>query len=477
MTTQTLAIEKGSFRDPSGYVFAHDNQIFRAITQRGSSNYLKLKESGLIDKLIKEGRLVATEEVNKSSVPNLPENIAYVVQHQKLPFISYPYEWGFENLKAAALFHLDFHLRVLESGFTLSDATAYNVQFVGAKPVFIDLLSIVPYQEGEYWMAHRQFCEQFIAPLVLRAYLGITHNAWYRGNQEGISVNELRKILPLKAYFSLNMWIHIILQADLQQRRINEGVIDKASHQTKASGELTRRPMPLAGYKQMLTSLRKWIATLTPKDRDEKSIWGDYASTNTYNAESRDIKKEFVSRFVERVKPELLWDFGCNSGDYSVLALNSGAKRVVGFDVDQQALDMAFARAQQTNLPYQAAYFDAANPSPSQGWAQVERKGLMQREKPNAILVLAFIHHLSIARNIPLNQVIDWILSFANEGVIEFVGKNDPTSLILLKNREDIFDDYTLENFNALLSQKATIVEQCPVPNSDRVLFAYSVNR
>lgn len=425
-------------------------------------------------KFVSEGWLVGTEVVGKDDVGiSIPDDVCYIVNHSRLPFISYPYEWGFEALKKAALHHLDFHMVLLQNGFNLSDATAYNIQFIGAKPIFIDLLSIVPYETGAYWLAHRQFCEQFLVPLLLRSTLGVQHNAWYRGALEGISVEEFKKLLPIRSYFSLNVWIHIILQTLLQQKQVSKGVIDKEKHETKMSTEMARRPLPLNGFRQMLMGLRRWIDKLEPKDKTARSTWGDYASENTYNDEARAIKRTFVEAFVRKERPSLLWDFGCNSGDYSVLALESGAERVIGFDMDQNALDSAFLRAEIDGLAFQPVYFDAANTSPSQGWNQQERRGLKQRGKPDSILALAFIHHLAIGRNIPLPEIVDWLLGFAPAGVIEFVGKGDPTTQVLLRNRKDIFDGYTLIHFEALLSERAVIVSSVAIPNSDRTLFSY----
>ena len=106
----------------------------------------------------------------------------HLLEHPRVPFISYPYEWSASLLRKAALHHLDTQLEALERGFTLSDATAYNVQFVGPKPVFIDHLSFRPYRDGEIWAGHRQFCMQFLNPLIIWSRLGIAPNPWYRGN-------------------------------------------------------------------------------------------------------------------------------------------------------------------------------------------------------------------------------------------------------------------------------------------------------
>ncbi len=174
-------VDSASFRDPSGHVYKIDGRIYRTVTDRALDDFEALRASGVYDELATAGKVVAAEIV-QGGVPELLRREARVVlEHPLLPFISYPYEWSFAALKAAALHHLEVHQAVLERGMTLSDASAYNIQFIGARPIFIDTLSIRPYREGEYWTAHRQFCEQFLIPLLLRAMFGTPHNDWYRG--------------------------------------------------------------------------------------------------------------------------------------------------------------------------------------------------------------------------------------------------------------------------------------------------------
>src|SRR5690606_24922064 len=127
------------------------------------------------DRLVEKGRLVPTREVDAGVLGALASDPSMVLQHERLPFISYPYEWSFPLLKAAAILHLTVQLDALEADFSLSDSTAYNVQFDGVRPVFIDVLSFRKYHDGEVWAGHRQFCEQFLNPLLLRSYFGIPH--------------------------------------------------------------------------------------------------------------------------------------------------------------------------------------------------------------------------------------------------------------------------------------------------------------
>ena len=180
-----------------------------------------------------------------------------------------------------------------------------------------------------------------------------------------------------------------------------------------------------------------------------------------------------MAEFVGQTRPRLLFDLGCNTGDYAALALQAGAGAVVGFDFDQRALEIAFARAEAERLDFLPLFLDAANPSPDQGWRQSERAGFTARARPDALLALAFEHHLAIGRNVPLDQLLDWLTGLAPRGVIEFVPKADPTVRQMLALREDIFDGYDEAAFTACLARAARIVGSEVVSAHGRRLFRY----
>ena len=455
--------EGGSFRDPSGHVYLLGDRVLRSVSQSAVADYEFVRDSGLLDDLARTGQVVASKEVSPALL-NSPEAVVYVLEHPKLPFISYPYEWPFAALKAAALLQLDVQLEALDRDVTLSDASAYNVQFMGSRPVFIDVLSFTRYEEGAFWTAHRQFCEQFLNPLLLTALRGVPYNAWFRGTLEGIQTVELNRLLSWRDKLSWNVFSQVSLQAKLQG---TAQVSKQGDLEVVKKGRLSK-----AAFRNMLTSLRQWIDRLEPPG-GQVTTWGDYADNNTYSRDEVAAKRKFITEFVTETRPQLLWDIGCNSGDYSEVAIEGGAKRVIGFDFDLKALDAAFARAKAKDLPYHPLFLDAANPSPGQGWRGLERKSLGARAKADALVALAFIHHMAIGRNIPLDDVIDWLIGLAPEGVIEFVEKDDPTVRQMLQFREDIFDSYSREAFLDAVRARADIVKETVVTSDQRLMVWY----
>ncbi|WP_133152929.1 class I SAM-dependent methyltransferase [Vibrio breoganii] len=460
-----IKIDSGSFRDSSGRVYIDSSgRIYRTIMPCAEKRYSKLKISGLLEEIIEKKMLVNTWELEN----NLIEECSYFLEHEKLPIITYPYEWTPSQLKLAAIFHIDFQLYLLEKGWTLTDATAFNIQFIPSTgdPIFIDLLSIRPYVEGEYWIGQNQFCEQFLNPLLLYYKLKIPFNDIYKGTMTGVSNSFISKILPLHKYFSPTLMTNIILPSIIQ---------DKSTKKQKKNSEQklkTAHPLPKYALEKILINIKNYIINLDVTDK-RTSTWSEYQRNNTYTLESCKVKREFISEFCSSVKSHTLWDIGCNSGEYSLIALESGASNVIGIDADIEALDLAYHRAKSTKYNFTPVYSDLSNPSANQGWRLNERTELYERSKPDSILALALIHHLVIGKNIPMYDVIDWITSIASQGVIEFVGKKDETVIEMLAFRDDIFKNYTVELFESYLSDKAKIIKKTNIPNSERVIYWY----
>lgn len=452
--------DPASFRDPSSHVYREGTRVLRALSPSAAPHYEYVRDEGLLARWIERRWVVGTREIDAPAIPGV--DARYVLEHDPVRFVSYPYEWSFPALKAAALLHLDLQLDALRHGVHLSDASAYNVQFDGARPMFIDIPSFRRYHPGEYWAGHRQFCEQFLNPLLLRSAVGVPHNAWFRGSLEGITAAELNALLPAARKMSWNIISHVTLPARLAARA--------AASRRPASAP--RRPLPTRAYAGLLNQLRDWIAGLEPLG-PAQTTWSHYETTHTYSDDERERKHAVVARFMQRVRPAMVWDVGCNTGEFAQLALESGAEAVVGFEPDHGACERAYARAATLPRPFLPLVIDVANPSPGQGWNEHERSGLAARGPADAILALAVTHHLAIGRNVPLDDVAAWLTAQAPAGVVEFVPKDDPMVRLMLASRADVFDAYTMEAFASALARFARVVASETVSASGRCLFVY----
>lgn len=458
--------ERSSFRDPAGQVLeSDDGRVFRAIAARAMDDFHAARASAAVRTLVAEGALIAAEpaDAGPPELQRLTPPGGALVEHPRLPFVSYACEWPFAALKAAALLHLDVQLRLLEDGLALADASTFNVQFIGTRPTFIDWLSLRRCREGEYWTAHAQFCTQFLHPLLLTALRGVPHHAWLRGRQEGLPGRDLAALLPLRARLSPRLWAHVLLPLRLERRVASRRVL---------AARMRRRPLPRRAYRGLLLQLRRWIEGLAPRRAD--TPWGRYSSAASYSERDAQAKAAAVRAFAAAHTPRQIWDLGCASGEFAAAALDAGARTVVGFDNDPGILERAFAHAQKTDRGLLPLYQDLADPTPAQGWHHRERRSLLQRaDQAEALLALAVTHHLAIERSIPLPQIAAWLAALAPRGLVEFVPRGDPRTDDLLALRDRDFADYTPAAFEAALGKHATFQRVPMASATGRLLYAF----
>ncbi len=458
---QNIVRHPSSFRDPAGTVYTSGNRIIRGLTDEGFARYSVVKNSGLLDSLIKTNKVISSHELTEVGEGS---NYVKFLEHELIEFISYPYEWPFLLLKEAALHHLAIQITALKHEISLIDASAYNIQFKGVNPIFIDVLSFKSYQTGEFWNAHRQFCEHFLNPLLLYAIKNIPYHDWYRGSMEGVSTEMLARLLPSRSWFSLNYLVHILLPAHNQNKskKTNDRIVSRSHY----------HQFPKSIYLRFLEQLHRWIQKLQLKSQ-QMTTWEDYTTTRFYTEKQLIEKREFISEFVKATKPKQLWDLGCNDGEFAQIALKNGAGYVIGFDADLGALDKAVIRAKQNNLNFLPLYQQISNLTPNQGWLSKERLSILDRGAPNALIALALIHHLALGHNLPLNEIIQLLTSISPCGVVEFVPKTDPTAQKMLALKGDCFPHYTEQNFQRILAEQSSIVKTLTLSESGRTLYWY----
>lgn len=452
-----------SFRDPRGRVWRVGRRVLRALSEAGRADFEAARGAGLVGRLEERGWLIPSQVRPAGEFPAIQPVPALLLEHPEITFVSHPYEWSFEQLRRAALLTLDLHLEAVAAGFNLVDSSAYNVQFRGAQPVFIDVLSLRPRAAGEPWWGHRQFCEQFLNPLLLQSLLGVSFQPWYRGSPEGLPVEALARLLPWHRRLSPNVLMHVVLQARLQRGARQRSTSDLT--------RLRRRQVSPAALAGMLDGMRRWVARLSRGG--PPTPWEAYDREVPYSQPEERAKRAFVAEFTRAARPAQLWDLGCNTGVYAELALAEGAAEVIGFDGDEGAIEAAFRRAEARRLAFLPLLIDLTDPSPDQGWRQAERAGLGARQSADALLALALVHHLALGRNVPLPEALAWLVSLAPRGVIEFVPKADATVQRMLAVREDVFGDYDRESFERALRRCARVERSAVVSASGRELFHY----
>ncbi|CAG0971501.1 hypothetical protein ANAEL_01207 [Anaerolineales bacterium] len=447
-----------SFRDPSGFLFTQNGILYRQINRAYSKDYARLVDSGLYEKLVKAGLLIQHVEVDQ---PPMVSELAFkVIQPESVPFISYPYEWSFSQLKDAALATLSIQKRALKLDMSLKDASAYNIQFVRGKATLIDTLSFEIYKEGEPWVAYRQFCQHFLAPLALMAYRDVRLSQLLRIYIDGIPLDLASELLPVKTKFNFGLLTHIHIHAGAQKRYSDKVLSPRKGGMSKQA---------LTG---LIESLEGTVNKLTWKPAGTE--WGDYYENTNYTDTAFEHKKQLVKEWSAEKKPALVWDLGGNTGVFSREAASSGAF-TVSFDIDPAAVEQNYrvvkAQKEQNILPL---VLDLTNPSPALGWDNLERDSFGARGPVDMALALAVIHHLAISNNVPLPQLADFFAAHCKWLVIEFVPKSDSQVKKLLASREDIFPNYTREGFEAAFSLRFKIHKGELVRDSERVLYLMS---
>jgi hypothetical protein len=450
---------QGSFKDPDGYVIVKNATYYRVLTSKYAAQYRQLMDSGLYQQLVDKKMLIPHQEVDLHVADSFK-----VIQPEQLSFISYAYEWSFNQLKDAALLTLDIQLAALDKGMTLKDASAFNVQYHQGTPVFIDTSSFELLDEKKPWVAYGQFCRHFLAPLALMSYTDLRLNALFNANLDGIPLDLCAKLLPFKSKFNLGIYTHLHLHAKAVKNY-------EAKNQKVTSNN--GRTLNLKALQNIIKHLRLTVDGL--KNLGQKTEWDDYyASNNNYTDKAFTNKQSWINAELEKRSSDLKlgWDVGANDGTFSRI-LAKHAQQVVAMDIDTNAVDANYLRLKkegETNiLPL---VIDLANPSAAYGWNTQERESIFERNKPDIIMALALIHHISIGLNVPLANAASFFAQRTNKYLlIEFVAPEDSQVKKLLLNRVGQFDSYHMSTFKQAFLTYFDIEAESSINESYRTLF------
>jgi hypothetical protein len=445
-----------SFRDPSGFLFHKGDDLLRQVNRAYQPQYDALMVSGLYRYLTEKGRLIPHRE--SQTAPCIPSLAYKILQPETIPFISYPYEWCFGQLKDAALLTLRIAKAAVRYGMTLKDASAYNVQFREGKPILIDTLSFDAYAEGEPWIAYRQFCQHFLAPLALMAHADVRLSQLTRSYIDGIPLTLAARLLPFRTRFHPGLMLHLHAHAGMQAR----GALP-------AGATSARKGMRRTAFLGLIESLRSTVQGLqwNPAGTD----WIEYYEANNYTEQSFLAKKKLVGEFLGRDAPGMVWDLGGNTGVFSRIAAENG-NNVICCDSDYGAVEKNYLSVKtQKETRLLPLVLDLTNPSPALGWANRERDSYLQRGPADAVLALALVHHLAIGNNVPLERIAEFFARCGPRLIVEFIPKADSQVKRLLSTRKDIFPDYTREGFEAAFTKVFHIEESIPIPESKRILY------
>jgi hypothetical protein len=444
-----------SFRDPSGFLFQHQGTLYRQVNKSYQADYDLLRDSGLYDLLTEKGLLIPHREVSLDLARS--DDAVRILEPELVPFISYPYEWCFSQLKDAALATLRIQRLALKKGMSLKDASAYNIQFTGGRPVLIDTLSFTAYQEGSPWVAYRQFCQHFLAPLAIMASRDIRLASLLRSNIDGVPLDLAAGLLPWRSRLSPGLLMHIHAHARSQKKHESNRSAGKTTQVTRNA---------LLG---ILDSLKGAVSRLNW--RPGGTEWGEYYDDTNYSDSSLQTKKDLVGTMLDRTDSRTVWDVGANNGYFSQVASDRGMFTLAA-DIDPTAVEQNWRACRKGARPDMLPLvMDLTNPSPALGWGHRERDSFLDRGPADTVIALALIHHLAISNNVPLDRLAEFFARAGRHLIIEFVPKSDSQVQRLLATREDVFPTYDLAGFERAFAGFFEILDQTGIEGSERTLF------
>ena len=456
--------EPGSFRDPHSRVLrGGEGEIYRALSAQGLADFEAVASTAFWARALEDGRVVPTELVAPADRPaELGAGWPGLLRHETIPVVSYPYEWPFGMLRDAALLQLDLLTAALEEGMVLKDSSPYNVQWRGARPIFVDVGSFAPLGAGEAWTGYRQFCMLYLYPLLLQAYKGVAPHAWLRGSLDGIAPEQMARLFDGGAKLKRGVMTHITLHARLEQRY--------GDRQRDVKSELREagfsRDLVRANVRKM-AKLVEGLAWEPPQGG-----WTEYGAGNSYTDVDTEAKGAFVRAAAAARRPSLAWDLGCNDGRYARIVAEEGA-RVLALDADQGPVELLYrelrAEGDERILPL---VMNVTDPSPGLGWRGEERRPLELRGRPELVLCLALVHHVTITANLPMRAWVDWLAALGATLVIEFPTREDPmVQRLLAAKQQGTHADYEREAFEGCLRAAFDVERSLRLASGTRLLY------
>lgn len=438
-----------SFRDPNSHVVVGDTvtRIFEARAAVAAQSFL---DSAVFADLVRAGMIDEPVSTTTASDGRL------ILEHEVIDNWNLPWEWTWSMLRDAALLHLDLLLRGAAHGWSMSDATSFNVVFTNGKPVFIDHGSFVKRSDDEAWWAYTQFCEHFLYPLMIATYTGAQLAPLLRGGFARVSLNDAHSLL--KTHKRKKGVVKYVLLPHAAANR-SDMTVDQVTESTSA--------MNTEIYTKILEGLHKTISGLEAPGG--VSTWSGYADRSHYSHGALAEKVDFVDRVVEATAPTTVLDMGANDGHFSMVAAKHAA-HVIAADGDPLVVDKLYLSPTPDNLL--PLVQDATNPSPSMGWRSAERTGFFERIKPDMVLSLAVFHHVVFTGGVPVSQLGVWMSEIDSDFIVEFVHREDEKVQHLLsrKTDPDTFA-YDLEGFLTSTEPYFELAEKQTLSNGTRSML------
>lgn len=464
-----------TFRDPDGCCFSAGDRVYRYVVPdarervRGlleSEFHLSLEKEGLVPKTVRIAPERARAVLHGKFGRSFDVEHGMLLEHARVPFVSYASEWCPEMLFAAGQLTLELQLRALQHGLTLKDATPSNVLFVGTKPMFVDVLSFAARPAGmAVWSAYAQFIRTFYLPLFVCRATGRAAHEILASRRDGIEPEEVYAQLSFFSRMSGAALQYVTLPTLL-------GKTARAENATPAGARRYEEPNAFEIAQMLVRKLRSSFAKLQPAGT-RRSSWSEYMSTSNYEGRAFVDKVKFVREALAATDTASVLDVGCNTGHFSRLAATGGAS-VVSLDYDAVVVTEVWQSARAQGLDILPLVMNLARPTPGQGWRNSEERSFLERATGqfDVVMLLAVIHHLSITDGIPLRDIFSLAAALTKKAVIvEFIPPGDSMFQRIIRNKEHLISSLQRSNFEEAFSAYFAIERVAALPDSQRIMY------
>lgn len=476
MTTSSAGVTLlPTFRDPSGTLVLEPNRALRYLTDEGYDALTAFLDSALAARLMDARSIVATRKLGTpgDGTPPAPivdahRDFVHVVEHDRIPIVTYPCEWSLEQLFDAATLTLDLAEQALAHGFVLKDATPYNIVFDNARPVFVDIPSFVRRDPlATAWTAGGQFTRQFLLPLLAHK-LGVSRvQNIYLTHRDGMEAKELRSLPGLAKLFHRG-YFSLVLVPLLLERFSGSGALKPKWEPHSASTEKAEYTM-----QWLLRSFRRQLRAVEPK-RQVKTHWAAYQrQVPSYSPEEFAAKRMFVEEAIGITSPRRVLDIGCNEGLFSQAAAASGAS-VVAFDQDAGVISALYRKANKDGLPILPLVLDLGRSTPAHGWRSREYASFLDRARGNfdLVMALAVLHHILVTDGVPLGDALDLFAELTTDHLlVEYIDPIDNHFRTLLRGRGSIHEYLTRDRFESQVAERFAVVRTLEVKAGLRWIY------
>jgi predicted nicotinamide N-methyase len=439
-----------SFKDQAARVVKKDGQYFRYIFTAYQEEYAHLMTSGLYSTLVERHLLIPHQEIEAL------EDCDYkIILPEQINFLSLPFEWCYSQWLKVVLAYLEINLVALEHGMILKDATPYNFFLKKGEAILFDTSSFVFFNEPDYWISYRQFCEEMLGPIALMHYKGVDWGRLTLASHQGFSLDFISQNLPTKTWLNLSCLLHLHLHAKAYH---------KPSKEKNSSKGFTKEKL-IEVIRMIKTTIESWEDYCR-----YPAYWEDYYEIDIETSEYIADKENTINEILGELKPKRVLDLGANTGKFSEIACKI-AENVIALEFDKNCVDKIEKRIKETqNEKLHTILGDLSQTSPDFGLLGKEHLSIFHRAKSDIVMALALTHHLALTKMIPFELIIELLYEFSSRYVlVEFIEKTDRKVIQLLQNNPRYYP--SKEEFELIIKQKFTLLQQKLLDKSVRTLY------